>query len=234
MFFCRPIFSPVFDRWYTETVFELIVCTQVVIDLVAVCGRGIRWLREEKSMRRRFSRDSWPWMSILFTNLTRQINWLLTDGCPQSNWLNQDSLTFTLLSGLCWIGEIRVKKLQCPCESRRVLKLKSCCKPWLLKFIDIVCKFPEIHLWCDTYQPRAHTASGNQGNQGKLEGIFPVREKSGNLAFSSKIREKSGNFDDSIYFFRICMTQHIFITYCIETNVILELHLILNKFLWQN
>ena len=49
-------------------------------------------------------------------------------------------------------------------------------------------------------QSRAPTTSGNQGNQGKLEGIFPVREKSGNLAFSSKIREKSGNFDDPIFF----------------------------------
>ena len=41
---------------------------------------------------------------------------------------------------------------------------------------------------------RVSTASGNQG---KLEGIFPVREKSGNLAFCKK---KSGNFDDTIFF----------------------------------
>ena len=34
---------------------------------------------------------------------------------------------------------------------------------------------------------RVFTASGNQPNEGKLEGIFPVREKSksGNLAFQS-------------------------------------------------
>ena len=36
---------------------------------------------------------------------------------------------------------------------------------------------------------RVSTTSGNQGNQGKLEGIFPVREKSGNLAFFKKIRD---------------------------------------------
>ena len=59
---------------------------------------------------------------------------------------------------------------------------------------------------------RVFTASGNQPNEGKLEGIFPVREKSGNLAFQSEksqgiwlssqgkvrefgfpVREKSGN-----------------------------------------
>ena len=38
---------------------------------------------------------------------------------------------------------------------------------------------------CDA-QGRVPTASGNQG---KLKGIFPVREKSGNLVFFSKIRE---------------------------------------------
>ena len=36
---------------------------------------------------------------------------------------------------------------------------------------------------------------GNQGNQGKIFYIFPVREKSGNLIKMPKIREKSGNFD---------------------------------------
>ena len=45
--------------------------------------------------------------------------------------------------------------------------------------------------------------STTSGNQGKLEGIFPVREKSGNLAIFSKIREKSGNFDHSIFFWLI-------------------------------
>ena len=45
----------------------------------------------------------------------------------------------------------------------------------------------------------ASTTSGNLGNQGELEGIFPVREKSGNLAFLKKIWEKSGNFDDTIF-----------------------------------
>ena len=45
---------------------------------------------------------------------------------------------------------------------------------------------------------RISTASGNQG---KLEGIFPLKEKSGNLAFFKKIRKKSGNFDDTIFFF---------------------------------
>ena len=45
-----------------------------------------------------------------------------------------------------------------------------------------------------------HRVSTASGNQGKLEGIFPVREKSGNLAFFKKIREKSGNFDDTIFF----------------------------------
>ena len=49
---------------------------------------------------------------------------------------------------------------------------------------------------------RVSTASGNQG---KLEGIFPATEKSGNLAFFKKIREKSGNFDDTIFFY-ILMT----------------------------
>ena len=43
--------------------------------------------------------------------------------------------------------------------------------------------------------------------------------------------QKSGNFDDLIYFFYILMTQYIFITDCIESNVIFELHLISNKFL---
>ena len=42
--------------------------------------------------------------------------------------------------------------------------------------------------------------STTSGNQGKLEGIFPVREKLGNLAFLKKNQEKSGNFDDTIYF----------------------------------
>ena len=56
------------------------------------------------------------------------------------------------------------------------------------------------------FQDRVSTAPGNQG---KLEGIFPVREKSENLAFLKKIREKSGKFDDTIFFY-ILMTQYIF------------------------
>ena len=39
------------------------------------------------------------------------------------------------------------------------------------------------------------------GNQGKLEGIFPVREKSGNLAFFQKSGKNQG----------ILMTQYFFI-----------------------
>ena len=50
---------------------------------------------------------------------------------------------------------------------------------------------------------RVSTTSGNQGNQGKLKDIFPVREKSGKLANFQKIREKSGNFDQLIFLFYI-------------------------------
>ena len=53
---------------------------------------------------------------------------------------------------------------------------------------------------CDQTFNRVSTASGNQGNQGKLKDIFPVREKSGKLAIFQKIREKSGNFDQPIFF----------------------------------
>ena len=48
-----------------------------------------------------------------------------------------------------------------------------------------------------SYDNRVSTASGNQR---KLEGILPVREKSGNFAIFEKIREKSGNFDHQIFF----------------------------------
>ncbi len=37
------------------------------------------------------------------------------------------------------------------------------------------------------------TASGNQGNQGKLRDIFPVREKSGNFEILLNIRENQGS-----------------------------------------
>ena len=52
------------------------------------------------------------------------------------------------------------------------------------------------------FQDRVPTASVNQG---KLKGIFPVREKSGNLLFFSKIREFFMTqyflyFDGTIYF----------------------------------
>ena len=53
-----------------------------------------------------------------------------------------------------------------------------------------------------------HRVSTASGNQGKLEGIFPVREKSGNLAFFFKESGKNQGilmtqfffFNDTIYF----------------------------------
>ena len=54
---------------------------------------------------------------------------------------------------------------------------------------------------------RVFTPSGNQANEGKLESIFPVREKSGNLAFQSgksqgiwHFLKQSENFDDTNFF----------------------------------
>ena len=58
----------------------------------------------------------------------------------------------------------------------------------------------ELTLGWTTYDLHTNRVSTASGNQGKLEGIFSVREKSGNLAFFKKIREKSGNFDDTIFF----------------------------------
>ena len=62
---------------------------------------------------------------------------------------------------------------------------------------------------------RVSTLSGNQGNQGKLEDIFPVREKSRNLAFFLKIKEKSGIFDHPIFFvyFILFLVYHGFAHY---------------------
>ena len=45
----------------------------------------------------------------------------------------------------------------------------------------------QFKLFLVLYVCRVPTASGNQGNQGKLKGIFPVREKSGNLVFFPKM-----------------------------------------------
>ena len=63
------------------------------------------------------------------------------------------------------------------------------------------------------YGPNVATASGNQKNQVKLEGVFSVREKSGNLAFFLK----SGKNQEILMtqcFLNIIMTIYIVHSQC--------------------